>query len=234
MVVNCQLMSNFLWHFLTKIWKLKFEIEFGISICDASRHHTCNSNAHRRNQFETRIESKCQLSIQHFESFKVNIHERNKQRADLIIHEAKWIIFNQKSVKSISRQGFIFSYFKKMISEGGTAEIWNGSNRALFCYFFNFQTKALSLSICLLEIFWPEKNSFTFMRLFRLWTLYIWATTTSHYIPICTYSSKSIRTVIWVWWGLGGLCLPSVYYAQTAHLALNCIWNNREKWGYKV
>ena len=95
------------------------------------------------------------------------------------IHEAKWIILNQKSVKSISRQGFIFSYFKKMISEGGTAEIWNGSNRALFCYFFNFQTKALSLSICLLEIFWPEKNSFTFMRLFRLWTLYIWATTTS-------------------------------------------------------
>ena len=45
-----------------------------------------------------------------------------------------------------------------MISEGGTAEIWNGSNRALFCYFFNFQTKALSLSICLLEIFGPDKK----------------------------------------------------------------------------
>ena len=165
-------MSNFLWHFLTKIWKLKFEIEFGISICNASRHHTCNSNAHRRNQFDTDVSNQC-----------VNCRFS-------ILNHSKWTY-----TQELAKRAYLI--------------IQN-------------------------QIFEPEKNSFAFMRLFRLWTLYKWATTSHYNIFVHRYSSKSIRTVIWVWWGLGGLCLPSVYNAQTAHLALNCIWNNREKWGYKV
>ena len=86
MVVNCQLMSNFLWHFLTKIWKLKFEIEFGISICNASRHHTCNSNAHRRNQFDTDVSNQsvnCRFSI--LNHSKWTYTQERAKRAYLII-----------------------------------------------------------------------------------------------------------------------------------------------------
>ena len=156
MVVNCQLMSNFLWHFLTKIWKLKFEIEFGISICNASR-HTCNS--------------KCTADItklKHVSNQSVNCRFSN-------LNHSKWTY-----TQELAKRAYLI--------------IQN-------------------------QIFEPEKKSFAFMRLFRLWTLYKWATKSHYNIFVHRYSSKSIRTVIWVWWGLGGLCLPSVLRSMYLHLA---------------
>ena len=88
MVVNCQLMSNFLWHFLTKIWKLKFEIEFGISICNASRHHTCNSNAHRD---ETNL----------IQTYRIKVS---------IVDSAFWIIQSEHTRRNLLRE--LISSFK--------------------------------------------------------------------------------------------------------------------------
>ena len=59
-----------------------------------------------------------------------------------------------------------------------------------------------------------KKKSFAFMRLFRLWTLYKWATTSHYNIFVHRYSSKSIRTVIWV---CGGDWEDFVYPLCTMH-----------------